>query len=98
VGRGRCDISQLTVIKVKYKAISNRQPFKADWCTVKEFFEDVEMVPLKGTWSVDAGSIYLERVYKTNEDWEESMDAFHQKDAGRVRAYRYEIVEEINGD
>jgi uncharacterized protein YfcZ (UPF0381/DUF406 family) len=86
------------VIKVRYKAVSNKQPIKADWRTVKEFFEDAELVPLGGTWSVEDGSVYVERVYETNKQWEERIDFFHQKDADRVRSYRYEIVEEINGD
>jgi hypothetical protein len=88
-----------SVIKVKYKAVSNKQPYKTDWRTVKEFFEDAELVPLNiGTWSIDDGLVYMERVYETNEEWEEIIDAFHQKDADRVRSYRFEIVEEINGD
>jgi hypothetical protein len=87
------------MIKVKYKAVSNKQPFKVDWRTVKEFFEDAGQVTLgRGTWSVEDGSVYVERVYETTKQWEERIDFFHQKDAHRVRSYRYEIVEEINGD
>jgi len=98
VGRSCCDLSQLILIKVKYKAVSNKQPFKVDWRTVKEFFKDAELVPLGGTWSVEDGSVYMECVYETNKKWEESIDAFHQKDTDRVRSYRFEIVEETNGD
>jgi len=87
------------MIKVKYKVISNKQPLKVNWRTVKEFFEDTEMIPLnRGTWSVENGSVYVERVYETNKKWEERIDIFHKKDSDRVRSYRYEIVENTNGD
>ena len=84
------------MIKVKYKAISNKQPSKVDWRTVKEFFEDIDMVPQGGTWSVEDGSVYMENVYETNKKWEERIDIFHQKDATRVRSYRFEVVNETN--
>lgn len=82
---------------VRYKAISNKQPFKKDWRTVKEFFEDVEHTFDKGKWSVENGTVFLERVYEDSLDWERQIDAFH-KYADRLRNYRFEIVKEENGE
>ena len=39
---------------------------------------------------------YMENVYETNKKWEERIDIFHQKDATRVRSYRFEVVNETN--
>ena len=100
MGRSRCDISQLIVIKVKYKAVSNKQPFKADWRTVKEFFKDAE-INLRyiniGRWSIESGLVYVERSYENNDEWEKSIDTHHKR-VNPIRAYRFEIVEETNGD
>ena len=87
------------MIKVKYKAISNKQPFKADWRTVKEFFEATSMVKAnrESKWSIENGSVYMERSYENNDEWEKSIDA-HNKNSNPIREFRFEIVREINGD
>ena len=85
------------MIKVKYKAISNKQPSKVDWRTVKEFFEATGMVKAnrESRWSIENGSVYVERSYKTNDEWEESIYKFH-KNSKPIREFRFEIVDETN--
>ena len=88
------------MIKVKYKAISNRLPYKVDWHTVKEFFEangHEYKINSESRWTIENGTAYMERSYKTSDEWETSIKEYH-KSARPLREYRFEIVEEINGD
>ena len=83
---------------VKYKAISNKQPFKKDWRTVKEFFDDVKLTTFnKGKWFIENGTVFMERSYKDSQEWENAITIFHQN-VKRVRNYRFEIVKEDNGE
>jgi|TARA_R110002096_G_scaffold95996_2_gene214713 hypothetical protein len=85
------------MIKVLYKAISKRQPYKDDWRTLKEFFEDIGGTGTNGKWSIENGLVYFERDYETNNKWEEAITSYHKR-ADPIRPCRFEIVKETNGD
>ena len=82
---------------VTYKAISNKQPFKEDWETVGEFFNDTDVTlgASKARWYVEAGNVYMERIYDNDNEWEERINLFHESQP--IRNFRFEIVKE-NGE
>ena len=83
------------MITVTYKAISNKQPYKEDWKTVGEFFDDVEQSTWgsRSRWFVESGSIYMEKIYDNNEHWENAINSFHEP-SKKARNFRFEIVKE----
>ena len=65
--------------------------------TVGEFFDDtdVSLGPSKARWYVEAGNVYMERIYNNDNEWEERINLFHESQP--IRNFRFEIVKE-NGD
>ena len=84
------------MITITYKAISNKQPFKQDWKTVSESLNDVKISiwGSRSKWYIEDGSVYYERIYKNNDEWETAINSFHKPSKIKARNFRFEIVKE----
>ena len=61
-----------------------------------EFFNDVKISiwGSRSKWYIEDGSVYYERIYKNNDEWETAINSLHKPSKIKARNFRFEIVKE----